>query len=951
MDKQRQTSMRDLMRILLKRWKLLLGFALLGLILGIIQYKTTVPAFGSSSKVLVERPSGFAITAATGFGGLNTSTNTKQQLQFVQSEPYRDLATAFGELASQIPLDLTDFAIANNIGDVIRDDVLKSRQVTPVRLMMFDRPASALLAFEQEQAMVMAPKLTKQLDTLSRMAMPPDFEIAPGWRRGMTFEEERTSIWPQLDALANSDLVRGLEPLGVTPKAASDLLAASAAPGSSSSPSPDTSARLLDAARLRVACEVVGILNRLDDAQRPKTKPLFSLMKTPERTGPRVSEMSRPQDVIKAAGELITSPAVSRLLKDTAWAGRNLQWAALGPQEKLELLRKAGEMQWVQDRKSPPEKRDTVWAVSGREMEEGSDIVQITQTAPSADEARRGANAYAMMVVWKDRMTRVAEIERNIRFLAATTAAHREALRERENDLLKFRRRTNLVDIPTQLQMEVGKYGDFERSRLSAETDLAATKASLKKVQEQLDKLRMFNVANTISQNPLIATTKAALFSAEATLAEMQANYKDDYPPLQAQKASVEQLRKRLEEQTQTVVQEQELPNPVYADIATRAATLAASQIGLEARASATRGILQRLDEKFKTLPSQQAEFVRLTRAQQLAERLYLGFYDRWVDAVSSRELRQGNARVVELATEPGKKAKPRLRFIIVATILGVFFGSLCALALSSSDTHLRTPEDVQRELDLPVLAHLPRLPGGNTLVVESQPASAATEAIRALRSTLRFKGGDKPLKTVAATSARTGEGKSTLVANLAASLAQSGLTVTAVDADLRRPRLASFFGLPLTPGLSDALGGRDARQVRAMTRIPGLWVVPAGQTPSNPGELLDNGRVERAIKEFVEACDFVLVDTPPIGVVTDAALVGSAVDATIIVLESGTSEPDEVRKAVARLTEHARANVVGVVLIGGETPVSDEYIRYVTADGNGSGEHGARRGRRARHN
>jgi capsular exopolysaccharide synthesis family protein len=218
-------------------------------------------------------------------------------------------------------------------------------------------------------------------------------------------------------------------------------------------------------------------------------------------------------------------------------------------------------------------------------------------------------------------------------------------------------------------------------------------------------------------------------------------------------------------------------------------------------------------------------------------------------------------------------------------------------------------------------------------------PAAPVTEAFRALRSTIRFMSGEKPIKTLVATSTKAAEGKSTVVANLAASMAQAGLTVTAVDADLRRPRLASFFGAPATNGLTDVLAGiLPAAKARQATRIPGLYVVPAGNTSANAGELLDNGRIGKALEDLREDNDMVIVDTPPVGVVTDAALVGSAADATILVIESGTVEPEDARAALSKLTQTARARVLGVVLVGGEAPISKDYVRYVSASANGNG-------------
>jgi len=176
------------------------------------------------------------------------------------------------------------------------------------------------------------------------------------------------------------------------------------------------------------------------------------------------------------------------------------------------------------------------------------------------------------------------------------------------------------------------------------------------------------------------------------------------------------------------------------------------------------------------------------------------------------------------------------------------------------------------------------------------------------------------------------------------------------VDADLRRPSLGSFFGLQNTAGLSDALAAKQTSgSVRQATRIPGLWVMTAGTTPENPGELLDNGRIARVLDELKDGNDMLIVDTPPIGVVTDAALVGSAADATLLVIDSGTVEPDEARAALTKLKDHARANVIGVVLVGGDAPISEDYVRYISVDGgNGNGHArngGSRRQRQTRVN
>nr|WP_228507449.1 CpsD/CapB family tyrosine-protein kinase [Frigoribacterium sp. VKM Ac-2530] len=171
------------------------------------------------------------------------------------------------------------------------------------------------------------------------------------------------------------------------------------------------------------------------------------------------------------------------------------------------------------------------------------------------------------------------------------------------------------------------------------------------------------------------------------------------------------------------------------------------------------------------------------------------------------------------------------------------------------------------------------------------------------LRTNIRFLGAGSRARSFAVTSATPGEGKTTTAANLAVSLADSGLRTVVVDADMRRPNLARVLGLEGAVGLSDVLIGRvELDDVLQHWGRDGLVVLPAGDVPPNPSELLGSGAMRALLDDLGQRFDVVVVDTPPLLSVTDAALVGEMVTSTLLVVAAGRTRRDHVATALERL-------------------------------------------------
>ena len=206
-------------------------------------------------------------------------------------------------------------------------------------------------------------------------------------------------------------------------------------------------------------------------------------------------------------------------------------------------------------------------------------------------------------------------------------------------------------------------------------------------------------------------------------------------------------------------------------------------------------------------------------------------------------------------------------------------------------------------------------LTGLERLVTHSNPRSPVSEAYRQLRTNIQYSSLDKPIRTLLATSTNPEEGKSTTLANLAVAIAQSEKRVMVLDCDLRKPNLHELFGLPNVSGLTSLMvedGAIDT--VVQESGIKNLDVITSGPRPPNPSEMLGSHRMEEILGQLRDRFDYILIDSPPIIAVTDAAVLASKVDGVILVISAGKTKRELARKARS-LLQNVNANLIGVVL------------------------------------
>jgi non-specific protein-tyrosine kinase len=327
----------------------------------------------------------------------------------------------------------------------------------------------------------------------------------------------------------------------------------------------------------------------------------------------------------------------------------------------------------------------------------------------------------------------------------------------------------------------------------------------------------------------------------------------------------------------------------------------------------------------------------------------------RYTEAFNSLEgLRVEEARAsnnlipVEPALPPGGPIRPQTT---TNAILGAAIGAIVAIGIAFlvefMDDTVRTPEQVRTVADISTLGAVTHIRGNNLpgrLITFNLPRSPISEAFRVIRTNLGFAAIDEELRTMVITSSSPGEGKSTISANLAVVMAQTGKQVIIVDSDLRRPTQHQVFSLPNNRGLTSALLDSTVAITDHLqqTKVAGLRVLTSGPIPPNPSELLNSQRMGSIIEVLREDADLVIFDTPPALTVADAIILAPQVNGCVLVVDAGQTRQHSVAQAAERL-RNSGANILGAVInqlkAGASGYYYEDYYRYY--------DHASKRSRR----
>lgn len=414
-------------------------------------------------------------------------------------------------------------------------------------------------------------------------------------------------------------------------------------------------------------------------------------------------------------------------------------------------------------------------------------------------------------------------------------------------------------------------------------------------------------------------------------VAELSTQFGPSYP-------KVAQLNSQLQEvETQTQLEMKKVIGRV------RSQYLTALQ-----RENMLHAALDKQKQEANKLNESAIEYSLLKRDLETNRTLYEGLLEKLKEAGVTAGLRSTNIRNVDVARIPTAPSEPNVpRNLTFALALGLTTGIGLAFLLEGMDNTVRTPEQAQMISGLPPLGIIP-LGSRNSesgsrptlsvtsskevveLVTQSRPQSQMAESYRALRTSLLLTSLGAPPKVILITSALPQEGKTTTSINTAIVLAQKGTRVLLIDADLRRPSIHKTLGIGPKTGLSNVLTGNATLQQATIRSsiLPTLFVLPAGPPPPNPAELLASSNMRDILAELREQYDHIVVDTPPTLSVTDAVVMSTRADAVVLVIRSGQTTKQALRRSREILTQ-VNARIAGVLLNAVNLNSPDYYYYY----------------------
>jgi capsular exopolysaccharide synthesis family protein len=501
-------------------------------------------------------------------------------------------------------------------------------------------------------------------------------------------------------------------------------------------------------------------------------------------------------------------------------------------------------------------------------------------------------------------------------------------LKKTEEALLKFKKENDILSMTLEdkesiLAKDIGRLSDAATEARVKRMELASLRDRLKQVaNEEILQSPLFGLTGTLTSNAtLVGILKDQYFRERESLVSLEESLGPKHPSYVAQKKKVQEILSSIKNEAALAVRELE----------EKYSTLAANEKVFTAE-------LNRLKQTTFELAPKSLEYSRLVRQQEADAANYTLVLGRLRSSELSSRNTEINVRSHDIARTT-TMVYPRITVnVALGVMASVILGIALAFFLEFLDRSLKNAEDVEEAVHAPFLGVIPvveqvsrdatpEMMRERDLYVFRHPTSRVAECCRSIRTNILFSSADRRMKTIAISSPRPREGKTTSTIYLGSIMVQSGQRVLLVDTDLRRPRLHKSLGVSRSIGVTNIImGDAEIDDAIKTTDIPNLYLLPCGPQPPNPAELLLTKRFSEVLRQLEERFDFILLDSPPILAVTDAVILSRLSDGVLLIAQAGKTAAEDARRAASQLRD-VEAPILGVIL--NDMDLSDKKYGY----------------------
>jgi len=573
-------------------------------------------------------------------------------------------------------------------------------------------------------------------------------------------------------------------------------------------------------------------------------------------------------------------------------------------------------------------------------LEPNTRIIDVHFRSPNKELSARVVNTLANTYIEQNFKTRFESTMQASDWLSRQLVDLQMKVETSQEKLVKYQKEHQILGIDEKQNITTAKLDELNKELTIAESE-RMEKESIYQLAAAGDTEPAAAVANGAAQNKDFANTSGLLDKLQAQKADLQIQSAQLGTQFGPAYPKISQINNQLHE----------IDAQIQAEMKKVAGRLRGDYLASLQRENMLRAAFEQQKQQQNKLNESSIEYSLLKRDFETNRTLYEGLLQKLKEAGVTAGLRSNNIREVDVARTPGGPAEPNIpRNLGFAFVLGLTSGIGLAFLLEGIDNTVRTPEQAQAISGLPSLGMIPLGSKNNAdsgakagpglmvaaskeaveLITQSRPQSQMAESYRALRTSLLLTSLGAPPKTILITSALPREGKTTTSINTAIVLAQKGVRVLLIDADLRRPSIHKTLGMGPRVGLSNVLTGGATLQQATMRSpvLPNLYVLPAGTPPPNPAELMASVQMNDMLTQLRDQYDHIVVDTPPTLSVTDAVVLSTRADAVVLVIRSAQTTKPALRRARDILAQ-VNARVSGVLLNAVNLDSPDYYYYY----------------------
>ena len=559
----------------------------------------------------------------------------------------------------------------------------------------------------------------------------------------------------------------------------------------------------------------------------------------------------------------------------------------------------------------PAEEKIAVRTAVSNEVERRLDVsndgrsfaIKIAFSGNTPQQAALVTNTFTELYLVDQLETKYEAAERANKWLGERLQALRDKVEASENAVADYRRKNNLTEF-NGTTITTQQASQINTQLIEARAVRAQAEARLRGTQDMVRLHGSVEASGDVLSSQLIQKLREQESEVRRSLAEMTNRYGERHPLIINKKEELRGMMGKIGEEVAKIVKG--LANEV--EIA-------------KAKESSLEGELKRIETRADLGNSAEVTLHQLERESQSNKTLYEGFLNRFKQVSEQQGMQDTDSRIVARAEAPLETSFPNKPLFLLLGIFGGFaLGVLVAFLIEYFDRGFRGMPQIEEYLGLTALGMVPSLKGTTDKTPEDyiieKPLSSYSESLRTIRTGIHFSNVDNPPKIIMFTSALPSEGKSTVVMSLGRSLALTGNKVIIIEGDLRRPRIRKALGgNPKMGDITHVLGGeKPFNEVVQKDRASGLDYLPAGKKAPNPQDLLGSQQMEKLLRFCAAHYDLVLVDTPPVLAVSDAAMIARVADCSIFVVRWGSTPRDVSAQAVKMLSGYT-TRIAGAIL------------------------------------